>query len=40
VNRRQLTLGLAFYGRGWQGVAPRPNSDASGTLMSAVSGGL
>jgi chitinase len=27
VNPRQLTLGLAFYGRGWQGVAPGPNND-------------
>jgi chitinase len=27
VNPRQLTLGLAFYGRGWQGVTAGPNND-------------
>jgi chitinase len=27
VSPRQLTLGLAFYGRGWQGVAAGPNNN-------------
>jgi chitinase len=24
VNPRRLTIGFAFYGRGWQGVTPGP----------------